>query len=846
MGGAGSPATDLGERLRALEHAERVQHALYAISELSTSSLPLPEMLQQLHQIIGGLMYAENLFIAQRSPCGRSLHYLYYADSVDRDLPQPDEAVPLASLEHGISWHAIHDARPIMAHAADPAHRPSGQVRRHGAPSLDWVAVPMQRDGVVRGVLVVQSYDIEHRFDERDMHLLAFVADHILTALERRRARDALEAEVAQRTEELARVNAQLRQQMVERERGEQLQAILYRIAALSSSQMDEQAFFHGVHSAVATLVNADNFYIALLDAERQWIRFAYIADDTEKNWQARPLGNGLTERVLRTGRTLLLDSAGLQGLIDAGELDAANVGVPAASWLGAPLFGPDGPLGVVAVQTYQPELAYSPADADLFTFLARQVSSTIERRIAADMLRQANTRLEQRVTERTAELEREVATRRRMEAQLQHEVVHDALTGLPNRVYLRDRLDHLLAMLRREPERGFALLYLDLDRFKLVNDSLGHLAGDEVLRAFARRVNGCLREEDLLARISGDEFAILMEHATRPQDATRVARRILQSLQTPLEVAGRALTQTSSIGIAMVGPEYTTTDHVLHDADMALYRAKHAGRNRIVLFDDAMQRDALDVPELEQGLRRALAQRQFVPWFQPIFDLRSGQVAAYEALLRWEHPQQGVLAPGQFLGVAEDAGLLEEIDWRMFRESLRQAQLLPQRDCTLSLNVSPRLFRRGNFGADLLALLKSTGFPPQRLKIEITERVLLRDPEAVGAILAQLAQAGVRTCLDDFGAGYSSLSHVRQFPLSEIKIDRSFIAPLTEPGGERTRAILETILALGRALDVEIVAEGVETQAQLELLRSMDCPYVQGYLLGRPQPAQAWAAAAG
>ena len=563
--------------------------------------------------------------------------------------------------------------------------------------------------------------------------------------------------------------------------------------------------------------------------------------DEYEGNWATRPFGRGLTEYVIRSARPLFVDRAAVGDLAAAGEIGQEYVGSDAAMWLGAPLFGIDRVIGVVAVQTYSPDLRYDERDAELLTFVSYQIASSLQRRRAAEALREANIRLEERVEQRTLELREQIAQRELVEAQLKHQVMHDSLTGLPNRVYLRDRVERAIAQMRREPGRSFALLYIDVDRFKLINDSLGHLAGDAVLKEVARRLAEAVREPDVVARLSGDEFAVLLERVQLPETAAKVAQRVIHLLQQPLEVAGQVLQTSASIGIAIGDRRYHVTDEILRDADIALYRAKEHGRNRFVLFDDNLHRAAMDVLVVEQQLRAALQRDEFTPWFQPLVRLSDAKVVGYESLLRWRHPERGVLAPPEFLQVAEDSGLIEAIDWRMFQLACESARDLVDADQFITINVSPRLFRHDDFDARLLELVGGTGFDPARLRIEVTEGTLLGDPDAVAGVLQRLREACIESALDDFGTGYSSLGYVHRFPLKMIKIDRSFIAPIGTSASPRSWAVVGAILALARSLGLEVVAEGIETEAQREALLSMGCVYGQGYLFGRAQPISHW-----
>jgi diguanylate cyclase (GGDEF)-like protein len=833
---------DLQSTVARLEQTERLQRALYAIADLAGSDLDMQDMLRSLHRIVADLMYAENFYIALYDAPSDSLRFLYFVDLVDQEGPAPDEVVPLSRIERGLSWHLVRGRRPLMGSMHELASQVDSPLMLHGADSFDWLGVPMIRDGEVRGIVVVQSYEQVRRYTRAEMSLLSFVAEHILTALERRQGREELEQRVHERTARLAEANLELRREIAERERSERLQAALYRIAAVAGSEGSSERFYREVHASVARLLYARNFYIALVSDDGRMVSFPYAADEYERDWGPRAYGRGLTEYVLRTNQAQLVDVERARQLLDDGEIDAGMMGAPTLVWLGVPLPGEDGPIGVIAVQNYETTTGYNEGDVELMTFAASQIANSLLRRRSAELLRRANAELERRVEVRTAELRQQIAVRERIEAQLKHQVMHDALTGLPNRTYLRDRIERALARLRRDPDQGFGLLYVDVDRFKLLNDSLGHLAGDTVLVEFAARLASCVREPDVVARLAGDEFAILLEHVRMPETASRVAQRVMQAMASPFSIGDRELQVGTSIGIAIVDARYASADQILHDADLALYRAKEGGRGRFEMFDQAMQHSAMDALDLEQALRRALARMEFEPWLQPLVRMSDGRVVGYESLLRWRHPERGLLAPGEFLRVAEDSGLIEEIDWQAYRLAMDQARELVAGNLCLSLNVSPRMFRHRSFDERLLAVARDAGFDPARLRLEVTEGMLLRDPGRVIEMLQRLKSAGVDAALDDFGTGYSSLGHIHRFPLKAIKIDRSFVSPLAGGGdAPRSAAVIDAILALGRALDIEIVAEGIETAAQRDMLLQMGCKLGQGYLFGRPQPASHW-----
>jgi diguanylate cyclase (GGDEF)-like protein len=840
------------ERLRAdvarFEKSERLQHALYAIADMAGSGLDMPDMLRGLHHIVSGLMYAENFYIALYDEASDSLRFAYFADTVDQEDHPADEVVPMSSLERGLTWYLVKDARPMMGSTEELRARMSGPLELHGADSSDWLGVPMIRDGRVRGALVVQSYLEGTRYTQADMNLLAFVAEHALTAMERREARAQLERRVDERTRQLAEANRDLSREVAERQRGERLQAALYRLAALASNGEGADAFYRSVHQIVGGLINARNFYIALVSPDGAEVSFPYAVDACETDWSPRSSGRGMTEYVMRTGRPQVVDMPRMLELVREGEVEPRFVDGTVTSWLGAPLLGAGGAsIGAVAVQSYSQSRGYDVRDAELLAFAAHQIASSLQRRMAAEELRLANVRLEERVERRTRELREQVAQREQAEARLRHQVMHDPLTGLPNRVLLRERIDAAVARVRDGTERPFALLYIDVDRFKQINDTLGHLVGDDVLREVAQRLARIAPAPDLVARLSGDEFAILVEETGGAEDASRVAAWVIEALRRPVLVGERTLQTSASVGIAVGDRGYVDTDAVLLDADLALYRAKERGRNRCVVFDDELQRAARDDMALERQIGEGLEADEFQPWFEPLVRLEDGEIIGHEALLRWNHPRRGVLLPGQFLQVAADSGRLDAIDWRIFERACAAAATLPG-DGFVSVNLDARLFRDGDLDARLAALARAAGLEPGRLCIEIGEDALLQDPDAVADVLQRLRDAGIGAMLDDFGTGRSSLPVLHRFPLRMIKIDRSVVA-LLDGGGEgggaddnrsRGRAVLAAIIALARTLDLEALAVGVESEAQRKALLAMGCQYGQGFLFGRAHPAGA------
>jgi len=451
----------------------------------------------------------------------------------------------------------------------------------------------------------------------------------------------------------------------------------------------------------------------------------------------------------------------------------------------------------------------------------------------------------------------RDVTERKRAEEQLEHNSFHDALTGLPNRRLFLDRLQHLFDRARRDPARQYAVLFVDLDAFKVFNDTMGPAVGDQVLIEIARRLAACLRQDDTISRpqdevpiteavpcrMGGDEFTIVLEEVNDPSHAMRAAKRILAAVAEPFLVEGREVRTSASVGIALSTPTHERAEALLQEADVAMRRAKAMGGSRCEVFDEAMHARAVNRLKLEAELREAIARRQFRVHYQPITDLRTKQITGLEALLRWQHPEQGLISPHRFMAVAEDGGWLVSIGQSLILEACMQLRVWDTEipginPLSLSANVSARQFSHGGFVPSVGAALRSTGIDPSRLHLEITESVAAADPKLTATVLSRLKHLRVGLTLDDFGTGNSSLSALRQFPVDALKIDRSLI------GGMLTdRAICDTvelIIVLAHKLKLNVIAEGIETTRQLDHLLAIGCDLGQGYLFSQPVEAKA------
>ncbi len=821
--------------------------ALYEIAELSASGLDLGRMLSRMHAVLARLMYAPNLLIALYDAPSATLRFVYFADSQDALVPDPAQAIPIDTLPNSLTLAVIREGRPLMGPSVELVRELGIVVDPGNGPSSEhWLGVPVLAGGEVRGAVVVQSYQPDIRYSEADRDLLGYVAHHIFTALLRRQAHEELERRVEQRTRELALSNRHLQREVAERKRSERLQAALFRIADLASSELAVGDMLARVHAVVGSLMYAENFFIVLYERERDTLRYVYFADsrdeeipDPEEEIAAALMEDSLTVALLRHGRPLLGSSREIHARLGR-RRDQHNpaFGPLSEHWLGVPMTLDGEVRGAVVVQSYDPQIRFSESDRDLLGYVAHHILTALLRH-------QARAELERRVEQRTrelaeavSELRGQVRERERVESRLKHEILHDGLTGLPNRTSLLDSLQRALRRAQTEPDFRFAVLFLDLDRFKIVNDSVGHLIGDEMLKEAGNRLAGCVRAPDLVARLGGDEFAVLLEQFEDQADVERVARRVLAAMRQPMHLAGKEVFTSTSIGVALSHPRYRSAEELLRDADVAMYRAKERGRQRFEMFDEALHREALRLLDLEGDLRRAVLRGEFEPHYQSIVRLEDGVAVGHEALLRWHHPERGLLLPADFIDVARENGLAEQIDWQIFEQACADAARLGRSDRYVAINVGARHFRSPDIAAALLDLIARHRLGTGQLRLELTEDALLENPDQVCETLRTLREAGVHVALDDFGTGYSSLGYLHRFPFQTLKIDRSFVTDLGSARHGASEAVVRTVLALADALRLEVVAEGVETERQRDCLLALGCRIGQGFLFDQPAAA--------
>ncbi|MGB6431307.1 MAG: EAL domain-containing protein [Candidatus Acidiferrales bacterium] len=436
----------------------------------------------------------------------------------------------------------------------------------------------------------------------------------------------------------------------------------------------------------------------------------------------------------------------------------------------------------------------------------------------------------------------RDVSAARAMALEMAHSAQHDFLTGLPNRLLLNDRVSRAIALAPRHGKK-VAVLFLDLDGFKHINDSLGHPIGDQLLQSIAKRLVDCVRASDTVSRQGGDEFVVLLSAVDHAEGVAISAKRILQSVADAYSIGGHELHLTTCIGVSVYPDDGLDAETLIKNADTAMYQAKEHGRQRYQFFKPEMNVRAVERQSVEESLRRALERREFALHYQPMIDLRSGEITGAEALIRWTHPTRGLVSPAQFIPVAEDCGLILPIGNWVLREACKQARAWADSGLIatkMSVNISAVMFRDDHFLDGVFAILDQSGLDPKFLELELTESILMKRVGTTQSILANLRAKGVQVAVDDFGTGYSSLSYLTKFPIDSLKIDQSFIRQISTAPGENT--IVTAIISMGRDLNLRVVAEGVETREELAFLQAHDCDEAQGYYFSRPVPADQFA----
>jgi diguanylate cyclase (GGDEF)-like protein len=833
--------------LKKYRQLKTMQSGLLKLSELASTVTDMTSFYSTLESVIKKVLISDSFHIALQSKSNQlTMAYCH----------NPQNILALEKLEKN---HWQNSLTHLVFEKQNSLHFTASQCQYlakttpllvYDQNCVEWLGVPLKRGSLVIGVLVVKSYDEKLHFDQRDCELLDFIAGHLVTAIDRVRSRELLEDNIRQRTRILTETNEKLQQEIAERQKAVKMHKALLAISEITACSKEINRFYQIIHQKVAEILPSKNIIIALLSDNKSTLEFPYYQDEMQSSPQPRKQTYDLTQQTLKMAKPLLITKGYSYSLLDDGQLEknkcqliTEKKSFPNA-WLASPLVDRGEVFGVLALQHYQNDDAFTFSDLELIRFVSQHIASVILRQNAQLKVQKSKDQLANMVNKRTEELQatnfnlrREIEERRKAEQQLYFEAHHDALTRLPNRAMFSERLSYALSHLKRHPNNRFAVLFIDLDRFKTINDTLGHFTGDQFLIEIASRLSDCVRDNDVLARLGGDEFVILLDSVQSAQDVEDVASRIINMVRKPFSLEGHTLYSNASIGVAPSHTRYKDASEILRDADAAMYQAKNLGRGRYVFFDESMREQLMANITLEQELRIALKEQQFELHYQKISELSNHRTIGYEGLLRWHHPDKGLLTPSEFLFMAEETGMIVDIEAWVVKEVCLQLKYWKNseenKDAFIGINLSGRYLSQPNQINELISVIREHVDEPNKLILEFNESAFSQHKELVHRGIKKLTELGIKLALDDYGTRMSSFNLLHSYPFEFIKLDRSFTRTLDND--DKKLALVKALNGLGDEFGYQLVAEGIESEAMFERLQKVGCQYGQGYYISRP-----------
>ncbi|WP_228730391.1 sensor domain-containing diguanylate cyclase [Shewanella yunxiaonensis] len=835
------------------KRAESAQNALLEISNIANAVSSMEDFYQGIHHHLKKLIPADNFYIALKNQDQWELPFFLDEKDVHPTELYPDKNLS-DMLKRGLTGYVLRTQRPLLCDEATADRlEAEGEIDNLGSPCHQWLGVPIMHNGIAIGALVVQSYKAEVSYGDTEVELMVFICHHIAGVLERLRHHEQLETAIQQRTQELSQAYDKLKQEVYERRRAERLQRSLFEIADLATSNLDMHDFYVELHHIISHLLPANNCYIALLDESATTLSFPfYVSQLSSVAPIPRPMKDGLVEYLLRHRKPTLLSQKDIRHLIKLGEIYSKapdlNHTQTMQQWIGIPLLIQGEAVGALAVYSFSMDQKYQFKDLELLTFVSQHIAAAIERKLATETLKRSNEELEEMVQARTTELaqanvelQKEISQRRHIEQKLIHDAKHDSLTGLPNRQMFMERLNDTFAQNR---SYKFALLFIDLDRFKMINDTLGHMEGDHFLIETAKRLNTCIRDHDLLARLGGDEFVILLDNLYNTNDAKEVAERILCELSRPFELAGQHFNSGASIGISLCdNPQQTSSESLLRDADTAMYMAKTRGKGCYVVFDEKSHQQLMHDLTLENDLRQAFESQQLRLIYIPVRDANSGKTIAIDVKPYWQHPQHGLLNYHQLVQLAEQANLPLEFDRYVIELLNDELDSLPiAEEVKVHLTLSSHHLAYKHALRNLVLCLDNCRFSLDKLCLFFNEIALARDHDNHVYGFEALKDLGVNIGIADYGSGYSSMLTLSFLPISCLKLESELTSGIQS---KRHRQLLTAIRRSAESLQLQLIADGVNSEEQQQCLQELGITTMQSSVENLTEDSHAKAALA-
>ncbi|MGS0692788.1 sensor domain-containing phosphodiesterase [Shewanella sp. 30m-9] len=840
-------------RLKALalkyKRAEITQNALLELSNFAASVTTPAEFYSALHQSINKLIPADNFFIATLNSKTSKIEVPFFLDEKDH---HPNDCYPEEDLSDtlysGLTGYVLKTQQPLICNDETFQHLiESKQITARGSDCHQWIGTPIKSAESTIGVLVVQSYSPNIIYSEIEIELMNFISHHISGVIQRLENQEQLELAIDTRTQELSIAYNKLKQEVYERRRAERLQKSLFEIADLANSNIDSQEFYSEIHRVISHLLPVNNCFISLLNEQCDELTFPYFVSQFEiPEPKPRKLSDGLTEYILLNHKPRLLDREDIKALIKTGELYSEapelNDTQEINQWIGVPLFIHGKVSGALTIYSYNYNQHYQEKDLELLTFVSQHIATAIEKKHSAESLKLSYEQLEDKINLRTqalasanSDLEKEISQRKRIERQLVHDAKHDNLTGLPNRSMFMERLTQAIKHIRRHSLEKFAVLFIDMDRFKLLNDTLGHLEGDRFLIETAKRLNLCIRTNDMLARLGGDEFVILLDTINGQEDAKDVAERVLAELSRPYQLANQQFNSSASIGLAMSGQSRSdTSESILRDADTAMYQAKSQGKNCYAIFNHGADKQLIKDIKLENELKSAINNKQLQLSYLPIMALDAKQHIAFEPRLFWHHPSLGKVKQAQLHNIAEHCNMVIELDNYLLAQVNQSAEMMEQTygdEFQLQLPISSQHLNHKHALRALKNKLKQCRFNSKKITLFFNEKAFVQNTNNHISAFESLAKLDINLGIEAYGSAHSAISSLTFLPIKALKLDPSYTAHLES--SQHIKLITAYFYA-AQALELDVFAVGVNTLQQCQILQDIGFTKGQGVALGQ------------